>query len=362
MYVQDFTGDKDILLAEAFKSPKLHPKKNPDIEMAMRVVGDLVAKTAKDKLAHEIGIDILDAVAMYEVNNGEYADVTEEGNARDDYESGMDDQVEAAFETWEPHLSADWLGKNTIDTGLWNSTDDDRTLVAKLAESAAKEVFKQITADKTPVQVLSNAGIIKANVEEMLAQHTEGESTVTETSTLDGVIAKIKTHVGKDFDQLAVYEDIEMIIEEDDDILSSSAAGRIGLKTDDMEVLQLAALDMDDAADEIIALIDAYKAPSGRSKKAAAKKDKAAATAEAVENAVDPLVLGNLKDCGAGDTAMAEALGVSRSTYTNYIKGKTPFVPDGDQYGTVRKELVERANKMLAAIAELNGTELTQVV
>lgn len=364
MYVQDFTGDKDELLAEAFKSPKLHPKKNPDIETALRVVGDTVAKKAKDTLQHEINTDLMDAVAMYEVNNGEYADVPEGDNQRDDYESGMDDVVEAAFEPWEAYLSADWLGKNTIDTGLWNSTDMDRTLVLKLAELAAKEVFKQLTSDKTPVQVLSNAGIVKADVEALLETNkaNTGEERMAQSAEdLESVVAKIKEYVGKDFDQMTVYEDLEMILEEDDEILASSAAGRIGINADEMAVLQMAALDMDDGPTDVCEMVAAYKIPSGRSKTAAAKKEKAAAKAKDNADAVDPIVLGNLKECGVGDTAMAEALGVSRSTYTNYIKGKTAFVPDGDQYGVVRDALVERANLLLAALAELDGTDLTQV-
>ncbi|MGB0427284.1 MAG: hypothetical protein ACPGD4_10410, partial [Paracoccaceae bacterium] len=78
MYVQDFTGGKDALLDVAFASPKLHPKKTPNIELAMRVVGDTVAKTAKEKITHEIRIDLMDQVAMYEINNGEYSEISED--------------------------------------------------------------------------------------------------------------------------------------------------------------------------------------------------------------------------------------------------------------------------------------------
>ena len=364
MYVQDFTGDKDTLLDAAFASPKLHPKKKPDIELAMRVVGDTVTKKAKAKIAAEIHIDLMDQVAMYEIKNGEYEEMPEEGNARDDYESGMDDVVEAALEKWDDFLSADWLGKNTIETQVWLSTDADRSIVDKLAENAAKEVFKQLIADKTPVQVLSNAGIVKADVEARLVAHTTdtGDNQMTDSvEDVAGVVAKIKAHVGKDFDQMAVYEDIETIVEEDDDILTGSAASRLGIGQDEVDIIQLAILDMDDPATEIVALIDAHKVPSGRGKTAAAKKAKAAEKADAEAHGLDPAVFVALKECGAGDTAMAEALGVSRSTYTNYIKGKTHLAPDEDQYALLRGELVERANKLLAGLAALDGTELQQV-
>ena len=363
MYIQDFTGDPATVLDTAFASPKLNPKKAPDIETALRVVNDTVAKQAVAGIAKEVLIDLMDAVAMYEINNGDYSDIPDEAaHARGDYESGMDDAVEASFEKWDEYLSADWLGKNTIDTGVWNSTDDDRTIVENLAANAAKEIFKQMTHEKTPAQTLANAGITRADIEARLAQNPEErKETMADATDLDGVIEKIKTHVGKDFDQMAVFEDIEMIVEDEDDILSGSAASRLGLSQADMEVLQLAALDMDDAPSEIVELIDAFKPKSGRQAKKEEKAAKTEAKADAEQNGLDPSIFSSLKECGAGDTAMAEALGVSRSTYTNYCKGKTFLVPDEDQYAHIREQIVDKANMMLAALAALDGTELTQV-
>ena len=362
MDIQDFTGDKDALLDAAFASPKLHPKKKPGIELAMRVVSDTVAKAATEKLLSDIGIDLLDQVAMYEVNNGEYADIPEDQQrARDAYESGMDDAVDAALEKWDNFLSADWLGRNTIDTQVWLSDDTDRTLVAKLAESAAKEVFKQRVADKTPVQVLSNAGIAKIDVEARLAAHhvtDTGDNDMTDTTEdLAGVAIKIKAHVGKDFNQMAVYEDIETLVEEDDDILAGSAASRLGIGQDEIDIIQLAILNMDDPASEIVEMIDTRKVK----KKEAKAAEKAAEVSGAAAGGIDPSVFVVLKECGAGNTAMAEILGVSRGTYISYIKGKTYLVPDEDQYASLRGELVGRANRLLAGLAALDGTELQQV-
>lgn len=364
MNVEDFTGDAAELLAMAFRSPKLHPKKTPNIEIAMRVVGDAVSKTAKAKLTDEINIDLMDAIAMYEINNGEYVEFVDAPTpARDDYESGMDDVVEASLEDWNEYLSADWLGKNTIDTGVWESTDMDRSIVMKLATNAAKEVFKQLTADKTPAQVLSSAGIVKADVEATLAQQSTGETDMTDNAEgIEGVIAKLATYLGKDFDTMAVYEDMETLVEESDDILVSSAASRLGANVEDTEALQIAALGLDNPAAELVEMLENFKAPSARSKKRATKAKKDAVSAEETANAVDPVVMVNLKACGAGDTAMAEELGVSRSTYTNYIKGKTPFSPDGDQYTTMRTEVIERTNLMLAALSALDGIEHPEVV
>lgn len=361
MYLQDHIDTADVI-ATAFASPKLNPRKPHTIEEALTVVNATTTKAFTEGLAKSINLAVLDAVAMYEINNGEYADIAEgdEGShERSEYESGLDDAVEAALEEYEANLSADWLGKNTIDTELWLSTDDDRTRIDKFALSAAKEVFKQLTLDKTPSQILASAGITRDLVQEALDAHT-GEKPMADTD-IGAVIAKVSAHVGKGFDQVAVYEDIETIIEDDDDILTQSAASRIGLDEGDVTALQIAAMAMDDAPSDILELVAAHKEPSGRATTAAAKKEKATAAAEVAEGATDPIVLDNLKSCGAGDTAMAEALGVSRSTYTNYIKGKTPFSPDGDQYALVRDEIVKRANLLAEALAALDGTDVVEV-
>lgn len=364
MHVQDYTGDKDVLLDAAFSSPKLHPKKQPTIDTAMRVVGDTVTKHAKKAIAAEVCIDLMDKIAMYEIANGEYEDLDGVSASHSDYESGMDDAVEAALERWDDYLSADWLGRNTVDTQVWLSTDADRSIVDKLAESAAKEVFKQLTANKTPAQVLSSAGIVQADVEGRLASHikTKRENSMTTTEPdITGVVAKIKAYVGKGFDQMAVYEDLETLVEETDEILAGSAASRLGINAEDVEVLLLAALDMEDPASDLLELVTAHKEPSKRTTAKAKKEAKARTKAEEAANGLEPSVFQALKGCGAGDTAMAEALGVSRSTYTNYVKGKTHLVPDEDQYAALRKELVERSNMLLAGLAALDGTEPQQV-
>lgn len=370
MYIQDLTGDKDELLTEVFKSAKLHPNKTPTIELATRETGAVIKKWATEKLFKEITIDLLDAVVMYEINNGDYSDIPEDqSHARNDYESGMDDVVEAALEKYDEWLSADWLGRNTIDTKVWEDgspvNPDERKNVTALATSAAKEVFKQLCADKTPAQVVSNAGIVRTDVETYLEAHLakkENKTMADNATTLDDLIAKMKTYLGADFDQLGVFDDMQTVIEEDDAVLKNSAAGRLGLNEEDANALQIEAFMFEDPATEFVQKVDDYKIPSGRKKAAAKKKEKAEAKAQLAEGATSPDVLANLKECGAGDTAMAEALGVSRSTYTNYVKGKSDFSPNGDQYTTVREELVRRANLMMTALALLDGTEVQEIV
>lgn len=348
MYIQDYSGAPADVIAAALATAAF--KKTPDNETALRLIGKEVEARFIGGLGKAIEAELTDVKEGYELVNGEYADNFNSENEKSAYESGLDDALEAALEPYEAHLSADWLGKNTVESGLWNENGP-----SAVAASAAKEVFKQLTADKTPGQILASAGIVAADVEAAIGAAKTAPKASADESDLGVVIGKIKARVGKDFDRLAVYEDLELIVTEDDEILVNAAASRLGLTENDAGVLQIAALDMDDAPTEIIEKIDAHDKPKGKMPKA----QKAAI--EASGDAVSADVLKALKHCGAGDTAMAEALGVSRSTYTGYFNGKTPFVPSEDQYEVVRKELVERANLVLGALHLFDGTELVQV-
>ena len=186
-------------------------------------------------------------------------------------------------------------------------------------------------------------------------------SDATATSAED-LAAKIKSHVGNDFDQMTVYEDLELACD-DDEILANGAGKRLGLDEDDVQALQMVVLEYgEDTADHMIELIgnaSAGKAdkPKAERKAAAPKKD-----AKPAEGAVDANVLVLMKNHGSTkDTEMSATLGVSRATYNNWLNGKNAFSPDGDQYSAVRDELVRNINGLLEALATLDGTEQMEV-
>lgn len=350
MYIADFLPNKTEVVSLAMASPKAKP--GSDNETLMRAVGDTVATLAKDKIEYEIHIDVSDAIAGYEVINGVHSDFEgrEQERSRNEYESGLDDIVEASLEKYEEYLSADWLGRNTIDTRLWEDG-----AIEGFAKSAAKEVWKQLTFDKTPSQILANAGIVLSDVEGYSKPTKTGENTLSDN--IDAVVMKVKLYIGKGYDPMAVFDDIAMVCEEDDEILCNAAAARIGMSVADVQVVQIAAMVMEDAPSKIADMVANAVIPSGRKNAAVAKAEKAVN----LENAVPVSVFEALKECGASDTTMAESLGVSRSTYINYGKGKSPFVPEGEQYKTLRVDVVTRANLLLAALAALDGTEAAVV-
>lgn len=378
MYIMELIGEKADIIEQAMANPGLAPKRNPTIEQAMKAVASQVEFAAMQNVQQKILPVIQDMYDMYVLMNGEYEDVgmPENGSeepdedfvnaSRTEYSSGLDDELEKCIEQLEPYLSADWLGRNTIDTRLW-----EENAIVKLSQSVAKEVFKQLSYQKTPAQVLSNAGIVQADVEIFFEQHLaqaetpkgkQAMSDATATSAED-LAAKIKSHVGNDFDQMTVYEDLELACD-DDEILANGAGKRLGLDEDDVQALQMVVLEYgEDTADHMIELVG--NASSGE-KAAKPKADKKAAAPKAqaapVEGAVDPKVLVLMKNHGSTkDTEMSATLGVSRATYNNWLNGKNAFTPDGDQYSAVRDELVRNINGLLEALALLDGTEQMEV-
>ena len=367
MYIHELIGEKADIIEKAMKNPGLAPKRKPTIEQAMKAVASEVEFAAMQNVQQKILPVIQDMYDMYTLTNGEYEDTEAGGDmAPDEYSSGLDDELEKAIEPLEQYLSADWLGRNTIDTRLW-----EENAIVKLSQSVAKEVFKQLSYQKTPAQVLSNAGIVQADVEIFFEQHLaqaetpkgkQAMSDATATSAED-LAAKIKSHVGNDFDQMMVYEDLELACD-DDEILANGAGKRLGLDEDDVQALQMVVLEYgEDTADHMIELIgnassgEKAAKPKAERKPAAPKKD-----AAPVEGAVDPKVLVLMKNHGSTkDTEMSATLGVSRATYNNWLNGKNAFSPDGDQYSAVRDELVRNINGLLEALATLDGTEQMEV-
>lgn len=362
MYIQDLIGDKAEIIEQALRNPGLAPKRKPTIDQAMKAVASQVEFAAMQNVQQRVLPLIQDMYDMYTLTNGEFEDAEVGGDiAPDEYSSGLDDALEKVLEPFEPHLSADWLGRNTIDTRLW----DDNAIVT-LSQGVAKEVFKQLSYGKTPAQVLANAGIVQADVEIFFAQHLaqyetpkgkQAMATAIADSSED-IAAKIKAHVGDDFDQMTVYDDIALACD-DDEILANSAGKRLGLSEHEVQALQMVALEYGDStADHVIELIGKVSKPKAEKRKDAAPKKEAAKA----NGAVDANVLVLMKNHGATkDTEMSSTLGVSRATYNNWLNGKNQFTPDGDQYQALREELVKNVNGLLEALALLDGTEQMEV-
>lgn len=376
MKLYDFVPNKQTIIDEAFKHPvmKIKPRAAnpyPSIDDALKATLNAIENNVIMSVAEDItpALDaaLLDMILM----DGDH----EDSDNKDEWESALDDKVEAAIEKYVPICSADWLGNHTINSGLHEPDG-----VKKFAHSLGREVYKQMTygLDKSPAKIMSAAGVVQKDVEARLALHNQPvqkETNMSEdTETLDAVIAKIADYVGKDFDVMTVYDDLDAA-SDDDEILASGAAARLGIDEGDLEPLQdYRLINGDDAPQELLDMLTeaakggkkktAKKAEKPAAKKAAPKKAKAKSDDDAAEaeGAVSAETLQRFKEvCTFKDADMAQAIGVSRATFNNYVNGKSVFEPTADQAATLRDAIVDRLNSLHLCLAELDGTEAHEV-
>lgn len=392
------------LIDKAFTQPVMRIKprsaKRPDIETALKSVVNQIETEVTSEISAAVALVLQEEYDAYVTINGEHADSA----TKNDWESGMDDVVEKTIEPWNEHLSANWLGVNTIGSALHLKEG-----VGLFCNKLGREYFKQLTHDKTAAQIMSSAGILRADVEAALDKHINPTDEEKEDmadkqeSELQDVIDKIAAHIGKDHDVMTVYDDLGLVTD-GDELLAAGAAPRLGIDEADAAVLQGESLMYgEDTPDVLQKMIQEVLDGTAKPKKAkgkmtraanlakgedpgigeeivppakpqnkgqalaaarAAKKAKAAAAkdedgdeAAELEGLFNPKVLSALRDNGAVDIDMATGIGVSRATYNNYVNGKAAFEPDAEQAGYIRDQIVSRINSLHEALALVDGTE-----
>ena len=371
MNLYDFTPDTAAIIEKAFNHPvmKIKPraaKPFPEMDDAIKATVNAIEHAVIEGVAAKVTPLLDDALLAQVLMDGDY----EDQDNPNEWTSALDDRVEKAIEEYVPILSADWLGKNTIDSGIQGKEG-----VYKFAMSMGREVFKQLTyaMDKSPAKIMSAAGITTSMLEAQLTIHNQPKEDTDmdqQQSQLDALIAKIVAHVGKDYDIMTVYEDLDLA-SDDDDNLAVGAAARLGLEADDVEVLQIERLTHGDETPQMLAdrLKEAAdgKAPEKKqaAKKPAAKKPaaktpaaKPAPAKKETSGAVSAEMLQKFKNAATfKDADVAQRLGVSRATFNNWVNGKTAAELSNDQAAALRDEIVVRLNALHECLAELDDNE-----
>lgn len=383
MKLADFIADPNATIDKAFEHPvmKIRPRAanpNPTYEDAVKATVNAIEYEVMYAVAARLSPALQEALDNQILIDGEHADADD----KDAWESALDDAVEEAIEEYVPILSADWLGTHTINTDLFRENG-----VEKFAQSLGREVYRQLTfaQDKSPAKIMSAAGIGGAILTERLNQHIahkEENPMTTDTDHLEKIMSAVLEHVGKDFDILTVYDDLDQA-SDDDALLAEGAAARLGIGPEDLEPLQdMRLLEGDETPQKLVDMLTelasgAPKKPAAKkaaAKKTAAKKTpaakKAPAKSEPVEDAAAEAEgsgltgehIGMLKEaCTFKDADMAVGCGVSRATFNNWANGKTEPDLTGEQYQFLRGEIVGRVNTLLAILTALDGTEYDEV-
>lgn len=375
MYLSELIPDVALVFEAARNNPKTHAKKKPDINAATHAVLKAVEETCVAQAAEMVRETLSDMYDMYEINNGE-RDEKPEGQERDDWDSGLDDQVEVVFTPYAEVLSNDWMAQHTIDTRLY----DPNFGVDALALSFGKEIYKQLcwqtgegpTAGKlkSPAQILANAGITAEDIATQFADRLAGAPSSELPPSLvaaefdaeiDDVLRKVFERVGVDHvvDDIRAEFDLSL---DDDEILANGAGGRLGLTPDDVGVLQMFAIE--NGTSEAVGYFMGVLADLASQPPAANAKPKRAPKAEAVSgDALPAEVIATISAHGGTPAAtLAAGIGVSRATYNNYVNGKTSFVPNDDQRAYLRGRIVEDVNALLVALAAVDNVNEAMAV
>lgn len=365
--------NSEEIIEAAFGQPKMkinpRSKKIPSLDEALKAVTVEIEQATVRYVAEQYEPKLQEAYETFVLIHGERPEDADEAEVWDDQADAM---VEETLEDYIRILSQDWLGTHTIGSGIHEEGG-----VSKFAHSLGKEYYKQITYGKTPAQIMSSAGIVKESVEARLASHvqpTEKEKQAMaeqQDTDLNTVIEKIADHIGKDHDVMAVYDDLDLV-SDDDDGLAFGAAARLGIAESDVDTLRIVRLEHGRDTVDVLqhAIQKVLDGDKPEKKKAPAKKAKEAKPAPAEKapkpekkapastaSGADGSVLAALKANGAPDTDTAKGLGFSRTTYTNIVNGKSKFTPTEDQVAFLRGLVVDKLNELHEALGKLDGNE-----
>lgn len=362
-YLTEIAGGKAAILEQAAADPKIAKKRKPDQDQVVIAVVKVVERRSIAGAADLVRDDLQEALDTYLLVQGDRFMADDP----DEWDSGLDDKVEAIFAPYNDVLSSDFLATATIDSGLAAEVG-----VEAVAQKFGKEVYKQLcwlAGDKDtpgklkqPLQILTSAGILTSDILGHFGDRISTSATpepVAETpeeakaeaSTLEAAVRGIRGQVVYDDDTLSNLID-------SDDIIAGSAAVQLGLTPDMALPFQMLAFDIGDAAavEKIKEMLSVDYEYIGEPTVPAPPPVPTPPKAGKGDGPRMNDVLHALK--AHGGTALndlATLVGVSRGTLNNYLNDKTDWTPDDDVRGRVLLRIEEHMAGMMSARALLEG-------
>lgn len=371
--LEGLTGGKDSIL-EGVQTHPAFRRCNGNATKALAAAAAYVEETCVFNVADAIHTALVDAYETHVAIYGPAEDITDATG--DEWHGAVDDAMEEALSPWASILSADWLGRKTVDTRV-----HEEDALDDLARSAGAEAFKQIAGGRKPGQLLAALDVLKADMEALLAVPRAALDPDEVRVKTIGVLHRILTSAtgaGVTLDPLDVYDELDSITDPDD-ALADGAAQRLRASGADKETLRdyralhpVGALDtltemfaeLQENPSAYEAELNALKDADGDAEKSSAPPPpppppSAAATATATATAhegLPPEVLSRLKQyANVKDKDVAEKLGMSRATFNNKVNGKGDPITDPGHIATIREILSEYADGLAHAVRLLDG-------
>lgn len=400
-----FVGGADAVYTALRTDPEFTASKYKSVGAAMERGVVLAQKLCVKAGAALIQDTLYDAFNQFLQRNGPRPS----GNVAEaeEWDSAVDDALANVFEPYARGLSADWLGRKTVDMRPQNDGE-----IEKLSNDFGAELWRQMTYEDgrmTTNKIMSAIGITTDDMSTFL-DSLKPQTEQVQDMNMNAVLNRIMLNVGdKD-----VSGDLGLVLDDSvDPFIIGQARDRLGIDDDDVETLRTAELsghnadsmsalvstgeildEADDATDgapelavgeanvpggvmslepgtvpgqqavglPLAADVPALAIPAAPGVETVALeapkpgRKRSATPAGPVAGAVDPGVLTTLKEnLSMKDEDVAAALGLSRATYNNYTKGKQAFVPSDAQRAALHEFVRSRINAAIMALSELDG-------
>lgn len=376
---------KDEMLTEARADKLVSAKRHPTLEACLAATVKVVERHAISGAASLVHDELAEALQDHVDIFGDRAAAKDP----DDWDTQLDAAIEDILTPYSDVLSADWMAKSTIDSGMWQENGVDN-----LSKSFGKEVFKQLCWHhgdkdnpgrvKQPAQILANAGILQSDVMSAFGDRIgtagappaseddvhEANQEQADMATIESLIPKMRASI--DVDEIDLDE-LEGLCDSDD-ILAQSSASRLGLDAEDIAPFQMYALNhgSDAAVAHVAELLRTYEEPEYETELELPGAPVAApvppagvpappaptppTAAAQVTGKTQALVI--LKEhCGVDISTLAATAGVSRGTFNNMLKGTSEWKAEGDAVARVRETYVAEINALLQGLAVIDGTQ-----
>lgn len=314
---------------------------------------------------------------LYCMTNGEY-DKTWRLYKKEPWTDGLDDMVADMLEPYAKLLTSDWLGRHVTDVRLY-----DPGIMESIADGFAEDIYRNLTylhkfgeegSPKTPVQILSSVGVLRADIEAMLeTRSTPEEIKEIHMNTLESALGRINAFVSMIGMDDKTLKDLLDNASDNDPGLAASGISQVGGEAGDIEALQFARLT--NGLDGLVAMVreggltsqpqpsgviqphpapipttaqpfelaPAQIVPVGPEKVTLtapppAKRTRAKSNDDGVpqQGQIPPQALLLLKDhSGLNSEALGGLIGVARATFDNYAKGKGRYFASQEAYSAL---------------------------
>lgn len=153
--------------------------------------------------------------------------------ARDNWVEAHSDQLLELFEPFVQTLSSDWLYTAAADAQLWENGEAER-----LAASFAKEVWKQLTWQRTDNQILAGVGIVADDLAKFGPVAADKPASPPPREYKPTMINAIINRIMLSFPDVSTLADDLDLASDNDAGLALGAAQRLGISQADTETMR----------------------------------------------------------------------------------------------------------------------------